>query len=199
MRDTYRQDLVATLGETTGLSALEKIRRKMLLDKTGRKLLRNKPLITPQTIQFDQLASLPQDTFGYAYYNFMTLHQLSPLDRTEVKYIGDDELAYIMLRYRQVHDFWHVLLGLPITVQAELAVKWFEWIQMGLPMNLLSVLAGPLRLNEHERDELFEKYAPWAIKCSSDAVFLMNVMYEDLFEEKLDVVRHKLNVFPPSF
>ena len=31
----------------------------------------------------------------------------------QVKYVDDPELAFIMQRYRQLHDFTHTLLGMP--------------------------------------------------------------------------------------
>ena len=51
-----------------------------------------------------------------------------------MNYIEDEELAYVMSRYREVHDFWHVLSGLPPTELGEITLKWFEAVQTGLPM-----------------------------------------------------------------
>jgi ubiquinone biosynthesis protein COQ4 len=42
------------------------------------------------------------------------------------------ERAYVMLRYRQTHDFLHVVTGMPTTLVAELALKWFEFLQTGM-------------------------------------------------------------------
>jgi len=39
-----------------------------------------------------------------------------------------------MTRYREVHDFWHVLCELPPTVLGEITLKWLEAVQTGLPM-----------------------------------------------------------------
>jgi len=46
-----------------------------------------------------------------------------------------------------VHDFWHVLCGLPPTVLGELALKWVEMVQTGLPVAAFSGLFGPLALS----------------------------------------------------
>ena len=32
-------------------------------------------------------------------------------------------LAYVMQRYREVHDFWHVICALPTSVAGEVALK----------------------------------------------------------------------------
>lgn len=54
-------------------------------------------------------------------------------------------------RYREVHDLWHVLSELPPTVEGELALKWFELIQTGLPVCALGAVFGPLALPSTER------------------------------------------------
>ena len=41
----------------------------------------------------------------------MDSHGFSPDERAPVRFIDNPDLAYIMLRYRQVHDFWHVMSG----------------------------------------------------------------------------------------
>lgn len=53
-------------------------------------------------------------------------------------------------RYREVHDLWHVLSGLPPTVEGELALKWFELVQTGLPVCALGAVFGPLALPRRE-------------------------------------------------
>ncbi|KAJ1555793.1 Ubiquinone biosynthesis protein, partial [Cladochytrium tenue] len=70
----------------------------------------------------------------------------------------------------------------------EIAVKWFELAQTGLPMTLLSGLVGPLRLAPADRRRLFES--------GSRARFLLNAYYEEMLERPLDDVRKELDVFP---
>jgi ubiquinone biosynthesis protein COQ4 len=117
LNNPLRQDMVAAIAETTSLTSLTRLRDSMLVHKTGRKILRTRPLINVETIDFEKLSTLKQSTFGYAYYRFVKDNNVSPMDRVDVKYIDDEELAYVMLRYRQTHDFFHVLTGIPITVE----------------------------------------------------------------------------------
>jgi hypothetical protein len=49
-----------------------------------------------------------------------------------VRFIDSEELAYVMQRYREVHDFWHVLTGLDTTVLDELGLKALEYLQTGM-------------------------------------------------------------------
>ena len=80
--------MVAVFGETTGHTALQSMRKRMLEDPTGREILRcsmlcihamlrmlvivsEKPRITTNTVDLDYLRTLPEDTFGKHYINFM--------------------------------------------------------------------------------------------------------------------------------
>lgn len=67
----------------------------------------------------------------------MDSHGYQASERTLVRYIDDPELAYVMQRYREVHDVWHVLFELPTTVLGEIGQKWLEMLQTGLPMTAL--------------------------------------------------------------
>lgn len=63
-----------------------------------------------------------------------------------MKFVDDPELAFVMQRYRELHDFWHVIFGLPPTVFGEICLKYVELVQTGLPVTALSGFVGPLRL-----------------------------------------------------
>jgi ubiquinone biosynthesis protein COQ4 len=84
-----------------------------------------------------------------------------------------------MLRYRQVHDFWHVLSGLPPTVMGEIALKWLELGQTRLPMTMLSSVFGQLRLRADERQLMRSVYIPWAMRNARNARPLLCYRYED--------------------
>ncbi len=107
----------------------------MQANPVGREILATKPRINENTLDLAGMRALPAGTLGRAYADWMGERAFSPDERTPVRLVDDVELAYVMTRYREVHDFWHVLLGpLPTSVLAELAVKWVETVQLGLPM-----------------------------------------------------------------
>lgn len=112
-----------------------------------------------------------------------------------MRYVDSEELAYVMQRYRETHDFAHTLTGLGVTVESELVLKWFEWTQTGLPMTALSSLLGPLRLTSAERLRLFSHSVPWAVKCARGSKFFMCVYFEELFEKPLTEVRRDLGIY----
>jgi ubiquinone biosynthesis protein COQ4 len=76
--------MVAALGETTGQFMLERMRNKMLLHPTGRRILRERPLISSKTLNIDQLRGYPEGTFGREYVSFLDKHDVSPDTRVEV-------------------------------------------------------------------------------------------------------------------
>ena len=76
----------------------------------------------------------------------MLKHQFTSNDRPLSRYVQDLELAYIMQRYREVHDTLHVLLGYDVSVPEELAVKWYEMSHLGLPFSAMAGLLGPVQL-----------------------------------------------------
>lgn len=44
---------------------------------------------------------------------------MTPDSRADVKFVDNEELAYIMQRYREVHDLLHTLLGMPTNMLGE--------------------------------------------------------------------------------
>jgi ubiquinone biosynthesis protein COQ4 len=126
-----RGDLVAGLGDiTVSEKHLLKQLKHMESCEDGQRLLLTKPVITQESLKKTISASLPPSSLGYIYNEWMNLHKFSPDERTPDRFIQDPNLAYVMTRYRQVHDFWHILCDLPPTVIGELIVKWLVSIEL---------------------------------------------------------------------
>ena len=77
----------------------------MLSDEIGRQILKEKPRITSTSLNLDYLRSLPDNTIGKNYINWLDKEGVSPDTRVQVKYIDNEELSYIFQRYRECHDF----------------------------------------------------------------------------------------------
>jgi len=45
--------------------------------------------------------------------------RVTPDSRADVKFVDNEELAYVMQRYREVHDLLHTLLGMPTNMLGE--------------------------------------------------------------------------------
>ncbi|GFR58040.1 ubiquinone biosynthesis protein COQ4 homolog, mitochondrial [Elysia marginata] len=196
MINPARDDMICALGETTGPMALRYMQRKMLADPEGRQILEDKPLITTDTVDVDYLGTLPEGTFGKEYWHFLEENNFNPDARRPVNFIDDPDLVYVMLRYRQCHDLTHTLLGMPPNMLGEVAVKWFEAIQTGLPMCVTAALFGPLRLGPKHRQKYRNIYLQWAMRSALRSKFLLNVYFEKHWETDITELRHQLNLEP---
>ncbi|XP_014787763.1 ubiquinone biosynthesis protein COQ4 homolog, mitochondrial isoform X1 [Octopus bimaculoides] len=192
-----RDDMISTFGETTGHYALKKIKSKMLQDPEGCLVLKEKPIINTENIDYEYLNNLPDGTLGKEYWRFLNYNGFDPDGRRPVHFVDDPDLVYIMLRYRQTHDLIHALLGMPPHMLGEVVVKWIEALQTGLPMCITAAVFGPLRLGPKHSQLYWSEFMPWAIRCGRNSKFLLSVYFEKYWEENVVDLRQKLNIEPP--
>lgn len=69
--DPRRHDMIACLGETTGVEALKTIYEKMQACDEGRQILDDKPRINTKTVNLEELKSMPENTLGHQYWKFL--------------------------------------------------------------------------------------------------------------------------------
>ncbi|KAM9517983.1 ubiquinone biosynthesis protein COQ4 homolog, mitochondrial isoform 1-T1 [Salvelinus alpinus] len=197
LQDPYRHDMVAVLGETTGHLALMTLRDRMRGDPEGYTILTERPRIRLSTLDLSKMASLPDGSFGREYLRFLEDNRVTPDSRVNVKFVDNEELAYVMQRYREVHDLLHTLLGMPTNMLGEVAVKWFEAAQTGLPMCILGAALGPLRLSTSRLEPLVTSLGPWAVRNGRQARCVFSIFYERRWEQSLEDLREELNIEPP--
>jgi ubiquinone biosynthesis protein COQ4 len=193
----YRHDMVAACGEATAQPFfITHLKNRMLRDSTGRRILRDRPRITSQTMPLELLRCLPANSVGRTYAAWLDREGVTPDTRDQVRYIDDEEDAYVMQRYRECHDFYHALTGLPVFVEGEIGLKAFEFANTGLPMTGLS-LAAIVRLKAAERRRMFETYLPWAFANGARAKDVINVYWEEELETDVAVLRDRLGIERP--
>lgn len=115
----YRADMIACLGEVTGESALRYMKQKMVETDEGAEILSEKPRINSKTVAFEKLIKMPENTLGRIYADFMRENKITADSRLPVQFIADPELAYVMQRYREVHDLVHASLFMKTTMLGE--------------------------------------------------------------------------------
>uniref|UniRef100_A0A915A9H8 Ubiquinone biosynthesis protein COQ4 homolog, mitochondrial n=1 Tax=Parascaris univalens TaxID=6257 RepID=A0A915A9H8_PARUN len=192
-----RGDMVAVMGETTAFRPiLENIRRRMERDVSGNRLLRERPRITNETIDRDYLKSLPDGTLGREYMKFLDRLHTEPDARPTVKYVDDDDLVYVMQRYRETHDFNHIILQMRTHMLGEVVVKYFEGIQLGLPMCVLGGIFGGSRLKTKHRRLLIHQYLPWCLEQAINGRLLIAFDWEKHFEKPLREVQQICSIQP---
>ena len=192
--DPSRDDMISAFGELTGTYALPRIHQRMLNDPEGALILRERPLISSKTVDLKALERLPVETFGHQYTKFLRENDITPDSRKAVQFVDDPDLAYVILRYRQIHDFTHCILGMRTNMLGEVTVKIFEAIQLDLPMCWLAGLFGVLRLGPKHTDKYMEQHLRWIIENAKRSRPLINVYFEKHFETPIDELRGQLNL-----
>ncbi|NXN15182.1 COQ4 protein, partial [Indicator maculatus] len=195
--DPYRHDMVAVLGETTGCLALPSLRDKMKHHPEGYRILQERPCIRLSTLDMARLQGLPAGSLGREYVRFLEHNKVSPDTRMLPKFVDDEELAYVIQRYREVHDLMHTLLGMPTNMLGEVVVKWFEAVQTGLPMCVLGAAFGPVHLSARKLQVLATQLVPWAIQSGRNASCILNVYYEQRWEQPVESLREEIGILPP--
>ncbi|KAI9477529.1 Ubiquinone biosynthesis protein [Coemansia sp. RSA 989] len=186
---------IAALGDATANGHMDHLRNQMLKDPVGRRILRERPQISFTHEEWEKLKTLPAGSFGRTYYEQMARNNISWTTRPPVRFVDNEEDAYLLLRYRQCHDFYHVILDLDISVVEELAIKVFEWQQTKLPVALVAGAFGPLRLPPKERSRFFDFYLPWALQCGSSSKPIISVYWEEMWHRPIDDIRKEMGVW----
>ncbi len=186
--------MVSAFGELTGEKALKKMYSTMLNDSEGTLILRERPVINSKQLDLDKLSKFPDKSFGKEYVNFLETNRITPDSRKPVHFIQDQDLAYVMSRYRQIHDFTHCILGMKTNMLGEVTVKIFEAIQLDMPMCWLAGIFGALRLGPKHTEKYLNKNLPWIIDNALKSKPLINVYFEKHFDKPIDQLRSELNL-----
>lgn len=193
-----RNEFIVALGESTAFTpVLRRLQHQMLSDPVGRQILKDRPRITSESLDLTYLRLLPSNTIGSAYIQWLDREGVSPDTRVPVRYIDNEELAYIYQRYRECHDFYHAITGLPIIIEGEIAVKVLEFMNIGIPMLGLGGLFAPFRLKPKQRERLYNIYYPWAFKSGLSSKPLINVYWEKILEQDINEFRKSMGIEQP--
>ncbi|KAG5511120.1 hypothetical protein GH5_07327 [Leishmania sp. Ghana 2012 LV757] len=200
IRDPTNGDAVSAVGELSSLDSLENMKNCMMADMRGRNILKHRPVVGNEVLEFSR--GLAPSTFGFRYAAYMDRNHFLPGGRTVVRHIADPTLAYVMTRYRQCHDFLHAITGCGRTVEEELALKIFEWKHTGLPLGLLSVVGGAPRLSTTQWANM-RLYWEWASLNAPSShhgqpaiPMYLNVPWEDMLAKKYDEVVAYTGIMP---
>ncbi|XP_071582683.1 UDP-sugar transporter UST74c [Temnothorax nylanderi] len=194
LANPYRGDMIACLGETTGTNALVRCHQRMKDTSEGQRVLAQKPRVNTSTVDLSYLKDLPPGTVGRTYRDFLDDNNVSPDDRLAVQFVDDIELAYVMQRYREVHDIFHAMLLMPTTMLGEVSVKWVEALQLRLPMCITGAIFGASRLRPRQRQLYLNHYLPWSINTGLNAKFLLGIYFEERWGQSLEDFHKEMNI-----
>ena len=212
IRDPWRSDMVAVSAETLYPEpSLKRLANKMQFHPVGKRILKEKPLLNNQVLVDWKNLKLEQGVeegdlrgkFGYELLKFLEEKNISLDDRRAVKFSSvqdpepEQDLAYVLTRYRQVHDILHLLLNQKTNFKGEANIKTFESIHTrGLPMAVFGGTVAPIVKIKGAEGKI--KYVkddfPKVLNSALLASNIYNIYYEERFDQDLEDLKKELNI-----
>jgi ubiquinone biosynthesis protein COQ4 len=95
-------------------------------------------------------------------------------------------LVIISFFYSKIINFY--------LITGEVAVKWVEAINIGLPMCYGGAIFGAMRLRPKQRELYKRHYLPWAVKVGREMKPLLPVFWEKRWTQNINEIREELNI-----
>jgi ubiquinone biosynthesis protein COQ4 len=198
MADSGKTGEIHRVEEITGRPAYRKLLAELRSTDEGRRLLARRPELSSDHVDYAALRALPAHTLGAAYVRHLDGNAISAdYQAARTRHVDDEDMAYLMRRFRQTHDVWHALLDLGITGHEEVVIHAFSWGQLRLPVSAMVVGFGTLKhlVLERRWGALRHSLAE-AYRAGAAAKPLLPVVWEDLWAEPLADVRERYQVRP---
>jgi ubiquinone biosynthesis protein COQ4 len=189
-RDHTRLDQALVFIEAVNIGKVVRLASKLGDDAEGTRLLSERPRIDRKHVDFDALRALPDGSLGREYTRFLDQNGITPDAFEELPGVGDERIAWIMLRMRQTHDLWHVLTGYAPDVLGEVRLQAFTFAQTGAPSAIALTLFGALRWTfraEGNYREIVRAY-----RRGKATRFLPTFRWEDEWATPLEELRARL-------
>jgi ubiquinone biosynthesis protein COQ4 len=187
--------LLLSVHNLMGCFSFRRLYRRMLLNPDGQYILKNRPVVSPQTVNIDKLLLLPPDSFGFLFAQHMVTHGFDKGVVSPPKSPFENEnTAYAKQRWRETHDFRHVLTGLQARMSDEAIIAAFQFGNHSNSWSLLVCLLGPLFSFRpltpiQQWSRMYEAYC-----TGKKAVCLASVNYEAEFSTPVEILRKKWNI-----
>jgi ubiquinone biosynthesis protein COQ4 len=195
--------VLADSTRTTEIHAVEELtgraRFRHLRDELGdHEILRLRPELCSEQVDYDALRRLGPDTLGGRYVRHLDANGLSAdYQAAATRYVDDDDIAYLMRRFRQTHDVWHALVALGVEGWEEVTIHAFSLGQLHLPVSWMVLFFGGIKHGLLERRwTALTDVMPRAYRIGRRAQPLMPVIWEKMWDEPIDAVRARYAVEP---
>lgn len=140
----------------------------------------------------EQLATLPKNTFGYAYCQFMKENALTPFNLSERVEPNFDKFP-VTIRYVRLHDMFHVLLGFDTSVAGELGVYAFIGEQhYTKKLDWASRVAKSFEFIMFWKRKTLNAAKKRGQRLAQNAEVIVTLPLEDMFDRDLDTLRREL-------
>jgi ubiquinone biosynthesis protein COQ4 len=196
LADSTRTHEIHRVEEITGRPAYRRLLARLRADPAGRRILAERPELSSAQVDYDALRRSPATTLGGAYARHLHDNGITAdYQAAATRHVDDDDMAYLMRRFRQTHDVWHALLGLGIAGHEEVVIHAFSWGQLRLPVSAMVVLFGSVKhLVLERRWGALRHSLGEAYQVGRDAAPLLAVCWEDLWDTPIDDVRARHGV-----
>jgi len=203
LKDSNRTSDIHIVADITSRARFATLLRDEHKRGDGVALLNRKPEINQSTVDFEALRALPADSLGGAYVRHLERYQLDIfVDPVSDEFIDDADVRYLIHRYRQTHDIWHVLMGLGVEGHEEVLVHAFTLGMLGLPVSAMIVVFGSVKHIVLERRwTTLRRGVLEAFRSGRRAAPLVTVEWETMWDRPLDEVRrlHGINPCNPAY
>ncbi|HTM23484.1 MAG TPA: Coq4 family protein [Kofleriaceae bacterium] len=198
LADSTRTEEIHLVEEITGRPAYRRYLARMAADPQVAELLIERPELRSDQVDYDRLRALAPTTLGGAYVRHLDGNGITAdYQAAPTRYVDDDDMSYLMRRFRQTHDVWHALLGLGIAGHEEVIIHSFSWGQLRLPVSAMVVFFGTLKHIVLERRWAALRHSLGeAYRIGRDAAPLLGVHWESMWERELDDVRAQHGLRP---
>ncbi len=198
LADSTRTEEIHITEEVTGRPGMRRFMRNHGHTEEYRQLLLNRPELKNEQLDYQFLRSLPATTLGGAYMRHLDSNNLSAESQAVgTTLIEDETMSYLMRRFRQTHDIWHVLMGLGVEGHEEVIIHSFTLGQTHMPVSYLVIFFGTIKHLILEKRWKAIRYALWhAYRSGLRAKPLLLVTWENMWEKDLNDVRREFNISP---
>lgn len=190
-RDHTRLDQVLVFTQAMNHGRLARIAERIEHTPGGAELFAAKPRIDRRHVDFDALRRLPDGTLGREYTRFLDDSGITPDVFEELPAVGDERIAWMMLRMRQTHDLWHVLTGYTPDVPGEIRLQAFTFAQTNAPSAFLLTVFGTVRWTLAKKGHVGEVMR--AYRRGKATKWLPTFRWEDHWTTPLSELRQMLD------
>lgn len=200
LRDSTRTEEIHLVEEITGRGKYRRYLANMRQDPAMQQLLRERPELSSEQVDYDALRALPAHTLGGCYVRHLDDNDLAADSQAALTHhVEDPDVAYLMRRFRQTHDVWHALLGLGVEGHEEVIIHAFSWGQLRLPVSALVVLFGTLKhIVLEQRWQALRRALIAAYQSGRNADPLLPVYWERMWQEPIAEVRRRYHIEPSN-
>jgi ubiquinone biosynthesis protein COQ4 len=195
---------VFTLLEAISGDTLARMEKRLGASDAGRRILATRPEIVSKLEDREALRSLPKNSLGRTYLDFVESEGISAMGIRKADEVGHSDAwelppveAYLHQRMRDTHDLWHAVTGYKGDVLGEVALLAFTLAQTWNQGIALLVAVGIYKTLGAEDGAASRALIVEGFRRGRRAAWLPEQEWEGMLEMPVDEVRAKLGVGAP--